>query len=50
LQVISGPGGRRAQFSHPSAVAVDSAGDVYVADTGHNRVFKFLPKQVGGWQ
>lgn len=33
----SGPG----QFSGPAGVAVDGAGDVYVADTGNNRVQKF---------
>ena len=26
------------QFNHPDAVAIDAAGDVYVADTGNNRV------------
>jgi hypothetical protein len=31
-----GPG----EFSHPLAVAVDAAGDVYVADTNNNRIVK----------
>ena len=40
---IGGGGHRanpRARFSHPAGVAVDGAGDVLVADTGHNRVEK----------
>lgn len=34
-----GPG----QFDHPDAVAVDGAGDVYVADTDNNRIVKLSP-------
>jgi sugar lactone lactonase YvrE len=32
------------QFSHPTGVAVDSSGYVYVADTGNDRVQKFKHK------
>jgi tripartite motif-containing protein 71 len=35
----SGPG----EFDHPEAVAVDGAGDMYVADTANNRVVKLSP-------
>jgi DNA-binding beta-propeller fold protein YncE len=31
------------EFSHPAAVAVDGAGNAYVADTGNNRVVKLSP-------
>jgi tripartite motif-containing protein 71 len=43
----SGPG----QFNHPAAVALDGAGDVYVADTNNNRVVKLNPggSQIGEW-
>jgi DNA-binding beta-propeller fold protein YncE len=37
-----GPGAS-ARFNHPNAVAVDGAGNVYVADTGNNRVRKITP-------
>lgn len=38
-------------FSHPTAVAVDGAGDAYVADTGNNRIVKLSPAgaAVGMW-
>ncbi|MGO9487873.1 MAG: hypothetical protein ACLQBB_02450 [Solirubrobacteraceae bacterium] len=35
----SGPG----DFEHPQGVAVDAGGNVYVADTGNNRVVKLSP-------
>ncbi len=35
----SGPG----EFNHPEAVAVDNAGDVYVADTYNNRIVELSP-------
>jgi len=35
--------GSAAQFGWPSGVAVDSAGDVYVADSGNNRISKGTP-------
>ena len=32
---------RNGQFNNPHGVAVDSSGNVYVADTGNNRIQKF---------
>src|SRR4051794_37946821 len=34
-------GSGNAQFTSPSGIAVDSTGNVYVADTGNHRVQKF---------
>ena len=31
------------EFDHPAAVAVDGAGDMYVADTSNNRIVKLSP-------
>ncbi len=38
--------GRAAQFSYPSGVAVDSADNVYVADTSNNTIRKITPAGV----
>ncbi len=42
LSGFSGDGGpaTKAQFSHPRSVAVDSVGNLYIADTGNDRVRK----------
>jgi len=32
-----------ARLSYPSGVAVDSAGNLYIADTGHDRILKMTP-------
>jgi len=34
-------GSGNGQFEHPTGIAVDSAGNVYVADTGNDRIQKF---------
>jgi uncharacterized protein (TIGR03437 family) len=40
--LAGGPGsGRSTGLNAPSALAVDSAGNVYVADTGNNRIIRF---------
>jgi len=38
-----GHGHRKGEFDNPRAVAVDSAGNIYVADTNNSRVQKFSP-------
>ncbi|OGF14586.1 MAG: hypothetical protein A2W00_07300, partial [Candidatus Eisenbacteria bacterium RBG_16_71_46] len=45
------PGGGSGAFNSPSAVAVDLSGNVYVADTGNNRVQKFTANgdYIGQW-
>ena len=47
----AGPGsadgtGSAARFNHPSGVAVDSAGNVYVADSGNHTIRKVTPAGV----
>ena len=39
----TGPGTPRISFFFPQGVAVDSAGNVYVADTSHNTIRKGSP-------
>lgn len=38
--------GSQASFHTPSSLAIDSAGDLYVADTGNNRIRKVTPEGV----
>jgi tripartite motif-containing protein 71 len=37
------PGSGAGEFNHPEAVAVDDAGDMYVADTYNNRIVELSP-------
>jgi len=39
--------GTQAQFDEPVGVAVDSSGNVYVADSGSNRIRKIAPQNDG---
>jgi len=41
LATIGSAGNGNGQFNDPEGIAIDSAGNLYVADTGNNRVEKF---------
>jgi hypothetical protein len=41
LATIGSAGNGNGQFNDPEGIAVDSGGDIYVADSGNNRVEKF---------
>jgi sugar lactone lactonase YvrE len=42
------PGTGLAQLSHPSGIALDNKGVIYVSDTGNHRVVKWFPKGTRG--
>src|SRR6266403_2964713 len=42
LEIIGGPGAEPGRFSNPWGVALDSAGNLYVADSQNHRVQKFI--------
>lgn len=41
LETIGSAGSGNGQFNTPSGIAIDSSGDIYVADTGNNRIEEF---------
>jgi DNA-binding beta-propeller fold protein YncE len=42
LHVFGGPGALPGQLNDPTHIAVDSQGRAYVADSGNNRVQRFV--------
>jgi DNA-binding beta-propeller fold protein YncE len=42
LEILGGPGAEPGQFGNPWGVALDSAGNLYVADSQNHRVQKFI--------
>jgi DNA-binding beta-propeller fold protein YncE len=45
LEIIGGPGYAPGQFSNPYAIALDSHGNLYVADSMNHRVQKFIRRK-----
>ena len=48
LEIIGGPGARPGQFNNPWAIALDSHGNLFVADAGTHRVQKLARRQEVG--
>ena len=48
VEVLGGPGAVPGQFSEPWSIALDSNGNLYVADALNHRVQKFLRKETEG--
>ena len=42
IEIIGGPGAEPGRFSNPWGVALDSAGNLYVADSQNHRVQKLI--------
>ena len=45
LEIIGGPGSKPGQFNNPWAIALDSHGNLFVADAGNHRVQKFMRRK-----
>ena len=45
---LGGPGARPGQFNNPWAIALDSHGNLFVADAGNHRVQKLARRQEVG--
>jgi tripartite motif-containing protein 71 len=43
-EIIGGPGDKLGEFSHPGGLAIDSKGDLFVADTFNHRLQKITPE------
>jgi len=42
VEMLGGAGGEPSRFSNPWSIALDSRGNLYVADAGNHRVQKFV--------